>query len=438
MGGNFSGLFLENQFFLMGITLKIKVGILWGLLAVLCGCGKGGEKATESFIEEQAQVRLLLRNTMPITIDSLVLEASGEGMNTFIHKEFAMVGNSLELRGIVPGPDRIFRVKIWHSGVIVQEGETVASLQQGEHLQLSIHLRALRGYLLLEIPVGMEQEPLVSGGALILCRPLRCDTLSLHGNGPLRRFRSGPLPFNEELQLRIWLWNSRGDTLYHAQQALNLQADMPWRTIALSALMTSLELSMQWAQEPELRSLMVLPNSRKRRPLRRGELIFTELHPNPRTSGNEYEWVELFNTGTDTLLLDSCRIAKDRITTGSTTVTALRDILPIAPGAFVVLGRDSVDFAMYRYGGFTLSNTSQSVLLACGSLVVDSVHYNSPADSLNPFPVTTGATMQASLENARSRELGIAWCVGRTSFSYVNGVSGLGSPGRDAICISNP
>ena len=178
---------------------------------------------------------------------------------------------------------------------------------------------------------------------------------------------------------------------------------------------------------------MILAGSRRRVPQSAHDLLILELLPNPKTSGDDWEYTEVFNATLDTLVLDSCKLAKSRTSTTGSTATNLLGCA-VMPGQFAIIGRDSVGLRNCSAGSFTLANTSQSVVLACGNLLVDSIAYNSPTDSLNPFPVQVGKSLEIPLAHYSQRSNGAAWCAGKDSVKLSANFSVLGSPGIDATC----
>jgi hypothetical protein len=116
----------------------------------------------------------------------------------------------------------------------------------------------------------------------------------------------------------------------------------------------------------------------------------------------------------DTLILDSCRIATTRTTTGTTTRHLIDSGTIILPGGVLVYGRDSATFSDYTYG-FSMPNTRKGFLFLCeqdgNDILIDSVGYSinsTPVDSVN-----SQIGFVSSLRNDKIGEAPLAenWCL---------------------------
>jgi hypothetical protein len=405
------------------------LGLFWGI-GLFTGCGGGGHNSESSPIDALVQVTLA-KETME-SLDSLSLTVSATGMVS-IHKKWSGFPGVADLGGIPPGSARRFLAKGYAGGKIVQQGEAVADLVAGETKLLNISLEALFGFVQMEVPLGMSNPLGVQTGLLLLTGNGQNDSLALSGTLPNKYFRSGPLPLNQKYRIEVQLFDSAGKLIYSGEDSAQVSASTPEIALVLRSLVAGVSLGLILKSNPDIYGKVILPGSLRRVPRASQDLLILEMLPNPKSNGNDYEYTEIFNATLDTLNLDSCRLAKDRVTTGTTTAVKLLGC-SIAPGAFAIVGRDSVPFADCSAGEFSLSNTGQSVIVHCGNLLVDSIAYSSPTDSLNPFPLVVGKSLEIPIARHLERALGTKWCAGVDTVSMAHGLFTLGSPGLDATC----
>ena len=392
-----------------------------------CGSRHGTDAATVG-----VSVQLALARATSETLDSLQVEVSGSGMAT-IAKRCNGAPGSLDLGAIPPGTARRILARGYAGGIAVQQGEVTVDLTAGESRTVALALQALFGYFEVKVPLGLGNPLGVSSGTLVLSGSGETDTLALAGTVPNRYFRSGALPLDRDYALAMELRNAAGEVLYRGTDTVHLSASMPEVALSLSSLVAGVSLAVTISARPELAGRVVFPGAVAHAPRALHDLLIVELLPNPKSGGDEWEYTEIYNATTDTLVLDSCRLAKDRVTTGTTTAVKLTGC-SVPPGEFAVLGRDSVSSADCRIAGFTLSNSAQPVVVHCGSLLVDSIAYNAPTDSLNPFPLALGKSIEVPVMRYQQRALGSAWCAGSDS-TMLGSLAVLGSPGREAGCL---
>lgn len=389
-----------------------------------CSPGKSSHSSADG---EGCRAELILARSTALALDSLKIEVSGPDMET-TQKSFQGMPAILDLGALPPGEDRRFVVSGYAEGRVVQQGESVVDLVMGETRQIQISLRSLFGSFVLRVPLGLENPLGVSAGTLIYSGAGLRDTLALQGSLPIREFRSGALPMGKEYVLDMELVNASGTPLFRGKDTVWIDADSPWVTLELSSLVSMVRLSLTLAANAELPGKISLQGARTRTPARLYDLLILELLPHPKTGGTDWEYIELLNTTADTLSLLGCRLAKDQTTTGSTTSASL-DSCSVGPGDYLVIGRDSVSVRGCSAGGFSLSNSGQGVVVVCNGILVDSVAYGSASDSLNPFPLEEGKSLQVPLANYLERMDGSAWCTGMDLVELGNNLSVLGSPG---------
>ena len=160
-----------------------------------------------------------------------------------------------------------------------------------------------------------------------------------------------------------------------------------------------------------------------------GDLVITEIMPNPRDTDTGREWFEIHNPGTSALSLSSC-VIRDGV--GMHTVRANTII---RPGQYFVFAQSATPGGFtpsYSYGGaFTLNNTGmETVSIECGSgpTVIDTVVYDTSMGwrvvsefSMSLDPGSTDATANDSVAN---------WCVAPISGGPYDG-DNAGTPGYE-------
>jgi len=356
-------------------------------------------------------------------------------MQTMTWREPAQL--SLDLKGIPPGNARRVEAEIASAeGDRLYQGSATVNLGSGEN-RLEMELGALFVELSAVVPLGLQNQLGIAGGELRLV--LGSDTLRsalslVAGSGS---FSLSRVPFSEGWVLEVELWNASGVDLYRYSGNYPVgPGTSPELALDLSALQTDLQLKVMLNTPPNPHLLLLPPGSRTRAPATAGEVLFSEFLANPKVSGDAWEWMELHNTTRDTLLLRGCAVGKSRGSTAASTWLPLPDTLRIPPADFRVLGRDSVPVVDWRYSSFALSNTRQTLLVLCGELAVDSLLYNPPEDTLNPFPIAEGRSVQLRLDSWQQRNLGTSWCQSADSVAMGAGWVVPGSPGWAGSCRS--
>ena len=165
-----------------------------------------------------------------------------------------------------------------------------------------------------------------------------------------------------------------------------------------------------------------------------GSIIITEIMNNPSAvSDANGEYIELYNTENETYDLNGL-IIKDNGTNSHT----ISSSLPIAPGEYVVLCRNSNASKNggitcdYQYGNsFQLANTDDEVILEQNGTIIDQVYY----DGGPVWPDPNGASMNLDpgAFDAILNDNGSNWCESTTTFE--NGDMGTPRSTNDE-CIS--
>jgi hypothetical protein len=333
-----------------------------------------------------------------------------------IHVSKNSFGDNIKIEGIPLGENRKFAVKVYaDSGILVQEGEATADLNSNQTTTIPIPLKALAGFLRLEIPLGLSTNTEVHSGILLL-DSLKFKMQIENGKGI---FNTGALPLNQIFTLKLELKNIKNEIIFTGQKQISLSSILQTETMQLQSTRSSVILELETSFNGPAQILAVLPLSVSRKPENYGDLFFTELYIDPKTNGDNFEYMEIYNATIDTLELSHCKIAQSRSSTGATQRLYMPDDLTLQPMEFLILGRDSVENADFNYQSFVLQNSKQSLGFFCDNLVIDSLYYSENID--NPFPMARGKAMQLPLANFANRTLGTSWCFGS-------------SPRQDASC----
>ncbi len=153
-----------------------------------------------------------------------------------------------------------------------------------------------------------------------------------------------------------------------------------------------------------------------------GEVLFTEFMAKSQAGSDKGEWVELYNASDESLDLGGC-LFKDA---GSDSHEIVGPLV-FAPGAYLLLARSDVPEENhglepdYVYGGNSLSNSDDELIIECNGLVIDEVIYNGNL-------VLEGVAAQLDLDSfdVALNDDGANWCPAMQTY----GTAGkLGTPG---------
>jgi len=403
-----------RHFYILCIAACSLWSAVIGLLVVACSGGSSGGGGGGSGNATEGTVKLFLGKLQVPMLDSISVDVSAADMAS-IHVSKKTLENNLKIEGIPQGETRKFEVKIYaDSGILVQKGEAIADIKADENITIPINLNALFGFLRLEIPLGFTNNTGVSSGKLFL-ENMEIDMKFENGKGV---FNTNSLPLNKNLNLRIELRDENGKILFTGSKSLSLSSISQTETIQLQSDRGSATLELTGGTGGSTQVSAVLP-SISRPPEKFGDVFFTEIYVDPKASGDNFEYLEIYNATLDTLELSDCRVARNRSTTAASYRFNMPENLILPPAEFLFFGRDSVAGAHFNYKGFTLANSEQSLGIFCGNSVIDSIYYTTSAE--NKFPITRGKAMQLPISNYENRTLGSSWCLGF-------------SQGKDAVC----
>jgi len=381
------------------------------LLVVACSGGSSGGGGEEA----DGTVKLVLGKLQIPMFDSISVDVSAGDMAS-IHISKKSLEDNFIIEDIPEGENRKFSVKIYaDSGKLVQKGEAIADIKADEIITVPISMTALFGFLRLEVSLGITNSTGVSSGKLTL-ENMEYDMQFENGKGI---FNTGALPLNDRLVLDIVLYDSNGDSLFTGKKEIRLSSISQTETIKLQSHQGSANVEVTPDTTGSPPPIEVEIPSISRPPKNYGDLFFTEILVDPKVSGDDFEYLEIYNPTVDTLEFLNCRVARDRKTTANTYRFDIPDSLIILPMKFLLFGRDSVKETHINYKGLALANNEQSLGIFCGNIAIDSIFYSNKAE--NKFPITRGKAMQLPTANHKNRALGEYWCLGS-------------SPGREAIC----
>lgn len=159
-------------------------------------------------------------------------------------------------------------------------------------------------------------------------------------------------------------------------------------------------------------------------PQMEGALVISELIANP-VGSTSHEWIELYNPGASTFNLIGCRLAS------GSTEHVIREAVFSAPGSYVVLARDEAASdglaPLYTYEHVSLSSSGDELALKCGSVEIDSMHYETEQTER-----AQSTQLSATLLDANANDDLGAWCLGTTP---IGASENQGTPGAtNRIC----
>ncbi|MDR2999726.1 MAG: hypothetical protein LBU89_00560 [Fibromonadaceae bacterium] len=372
-------------------------------LFIACSSDSGGGEK-----QRDGSVKLSLGKLQVPLFDSVSVHVSADDMQT-VRISANSVSENIKIDGIPLGESRKFEVKVYaDQGKEVLRGEATADITGSQIATIPIVLIPISGFLRLEIPLGLPNNTDIRSGTLRL-GSLVFQMQFESGKGV---FSTGALPLNQTFDLYLELKDSNGEVLFFGEKQIKLSSILQTETIQLQSTKGSVNLELEMSYEGPIQILVMLPISISRKPMNYGDLFFTEIFADPKTNGDDFEYMEIYNATLDTLELSDCRVARSR-STATTAVTQRLDMPPgliLPPMEFLFFGRDSVEGAHFNYGRFTLVKTAQSLGFFCNNWVIDSLYYSKTGE--NPFPVKQGTAMQLPLANFAEREIGTSWCLG--------------------------
>ncbi|MEM6993178.1 MAG: lamin tail domain-containing protein [Myxococcota bacterium] len=160
-----------------------------------------------------------------------------------------------------------------------------------------------------------------------------------------------------------------------------------------------------------------------------GDVIFTELHPDPAAvSDFDGEWFELTNIGDAPVDLVGCLLLDEGENDDEFTIP-LDAATVVVPGARIVMAKfvegavnGGVPSSAFGFEqAFSLSNGGDVAVLQCNGVLIDRVAYDAA------WPFTAGAAMQLSSDAVGGMDNDVIgnWCMASAAY----GQGDLGTPG---------
>lgn len=407
-------------------ALPTAAALLFFCGAFLNGCGNDGKSSrpVEAYEGGTASVALEISGEEPPGIDSLVITA--EGPDSLRIKKTAL-GETAEF-SLRPAETWKITARLYANGLLAEKGELeLSKVQAGETRMATIELKAVTGYLYVQIPLGLGNPAGVRSGSLLISGGGKSDeTDTLVIGDAYATFTSKALDFGTAYRIRMAIFGSGADTLYTFDSTLTLTRDNPFPALELRSLRGSASVTFKIdAILPSKQAVAYLKSAK--RPPRRGDIIITEFMPGTGISKVDslFRFVELYNGTLDTLILTDCALAKKTSAAPDSSLNGKA----MLPASFFIIGGDSVTFAAARDSMAKMTIAPKSLVLSCDGAAIDSLRYET-ADSV---AIDKGKSIQLPLKNWASKSDWKSWCTSGQPFS-LQGHTFYGTPGADAVC----
>lgn len=389
--------------------------LLFLSIALLLSCSADKEKSLPATSENAdfSTVFLNAKSLPSALLDSIVILATG--IDTIREVQYD-TETPLEMQLFPHTPWRFYAGLYAGGGILMQEGSVEMELQAGESFFVEIPLRALVGFVYVEIPIGLENPMQIASGALSLNSKETNKTFLLNLKGPIAFFSSDALPLNTKYLATVVLEDIHGDTIFTFQDSISIRDNNPVFNWQLTSLRSSVKLSIHAKVIEPQQFFAEFPQSKKRLPVA-NDIVFTEVFV---AEKDHFEFLELFNGSLDSLILDSCSVSTK--SGGMSNIMFPLNTI-VRPASFFSIGGDSVLGANLNLSGFALVNTKQALVLHCRNQKIDSLFY-STTDTLNIDTLSMQKNKSAQLPLRFSNE----------SKNYSKWCFSSPSLGRDALC----
>ncbi len=379
-----------------------------------CSSDSSHDDTIQAFqLGTQANVALNLDYSDTPLIDSLVLDCYGPDTLHFVHS----VEKKLFNLDVFPSDEWIFKAKLYANGTLMQEGEITTALEAGATINLKIPMHALVGFVYVEIPIGFGNPAGIKKGEMKLTSKDESYTYPMVFNSDNVSFKSGDLKLNREYHITLTMQDESGKSIFSLEDDFSLDENTPIPNFQIASLRSKIALAIELAKDVNVQVTLKLPAT-KRAPVV-NDLIVSEFFvvANDKDS-SQYNFVELYNGSTDTLVLDKCSLGKTSSVTGAADIGTTS----LPPNEVLVVGnRGTANIAgIYKYAENMpqFGKTSGSIVLQCDGNVLDSLYYGK-SDSLHVAPLSVGSS---SGDNRKSTQLNIglwnkrnepeSWCTG--------------------------
>ena len=178
-----------------------------------------------------------------------------------------------------------------------------------------------------------------------------------------------------------------------------------------------------------------------------GELIISEVMPNPESFDSDREWIEVYNTTGGPLAMFSMIFEDNELDTSNNEYQFLDINLEIPANGFVAFARNQdpaenggLPADVQLYAGAHLKNDPDPaddktpaegmklLLTLMDGTVIDEAYYDNPEDESASFPSGRSLQLSSSALNATANDDSANWCFTPAASSY--GAGGAGSPGE--------
>ncbi len=317
---------------------------------------------------------------------------------------------------------------------ILYQGDTTLAVLGGVRTNLEMTLRPQFKSLWVEIPLGYGNPLGIQQGELILIAAGDSTLFPLViASNEKGRIEIPRLFLNTEYQWQLQLKDSTNQVLYEDVRVLsgNDLLDSSY-VFQLRSLFAEVGLTLFLPNPDEISFHYEFKNRSLRLPQSQ-ELRITEFMANPKSSGDEWEWVEIFNQSLDTLILDSCFLKRSMESASGASISSPLVGGRIAPFSYLSLGRDSSQ-ASQIYSGLTLLNSGQSLVLDCSGELIDSVDYRLQGFDLL---LNSGHSVALRLDETswNSPLNSLSWCLSNELF-FIDSLVQYGSPGKENSCTA--
>lgn len=337
----------------------------------------------------------------------------------------------VDLPILKPGQALSIDVQVFEDDVVRYQGGV--SLVVTEELAgvIPLELEALFRYVKMKVPLGMDNPLGVSDGSLSI-DPL---SVGLQSQPPEYFFEIGPLSIDSTYRFEVHLWSPEGDTLFSLLDSFYLDQDTELidgfrlETVGVQA---SLELVILGSLD--LQTQLEFPQATLKRAEDSLSLVLSELMVQPTSTGSSLEFVEIFNNSFDTLDLDSCALTKSRGSV-STSSRVLLSAIQLAPQQTMVVGGGEVPEVDLIWDNFSLVNTRGSLLLFCEGQVLDSIFYETSADSSQFWGEPLGSSYERDWSQWGLGSMPSQWCLSSADWSPGDSLQLKGSPGLVQHCL---
>ena len=399
----------------MSPILKKHARICATTLTALALWNCSGETQTENpqsiLMGSSANVALNLDYTETPLLDSLVLDYYGADTLHLVHS----AENKSFNFDIFPSEECVFKAKLYANGALMQEGEVTTAIEAGSAVNLKIPLHALVGFVYVKIPIGFGNPTGIKKGEMKLTSKDETFTYPMTIEDDYISFTSGELKLNREYHITISMQDESGKSIFSLEDNFTLDEKTPIPNFQIESLRSKIELAIELAKDVNVQIPLKLP-AMKRAPAANDIVVsefFIWAHAK---DSSQYNFIELYNGSTDTLILDKCTFGKTSNVSGSAEIATVE----LPPSTAIVVGdRETTNIAgIYKYTEKmpTFGKSSGSLVLQCNGTILDSLYYGK-TDSLHTSSLPVGSSsvtapksMQLNMGLWNKRNESDSWC----------------------------